>query len=146
MADLTADVIVQGDSAEHFVIMLTGTGSGDVAGDTATLVDASTLVGANGDERFKITDVRWSASTTSSAFPITLSWNADTDIPCLSLSGNGDWRNLSISNSAHDTAGCTGDLLLSVNGNNEFTIILHGKKVSGYTGITRLKGVGKPHK
>ena len=144
MADLTADVVVQADGSENFVVMLTGVGSGDVT-DTATLVDASTLVGAAGDERFKITGARWSASITAAAFPITLSWEATANIPALSLSGNGEWNNLGISNSAHDTPGCTGDLVLSVNGNNEFTIILYGKKVTGYDGIMRLKGVGRPH-
>lgn len=151
MADITADVVVIRDGPEHFKIMLVGDGSSGDTSDTATLVDASTLVGANGDERFKITSVRWSVGAGSNRH-IVLSWDADTDVPALTLGFTGEFDRLDLGNLAHDDAGCTGDLLLSANSSAgvpstcPFTIIITGKKVTGYTGLTRLKGVGRPHK
>jgi len=146
MADITADVVVIRDGPEHFKIMLVGDGSSGDGSDTAILVDASTLVGANGDERFKITSVRWSVGAGSNRH-IVLSWDATATVPALTLGFTGEFDRLDLGNLAHDNAGCTGDLLLSANSTATapFTIIITGKKVTGYTGITRLKGIGRPH-
>jgi len=115
---------------EHVVkVTTTSTNSG------ATIVDASTLAGADTDPRLSIVGIQWSTGSQTDIL-----WDDDgSDTVCLSLNGSGSYN---VGNQTFpsipnpENTGVTGDILLTNSSASVGTIILKCRKVSGYDNIS----------
>lgn len=141
MANIVTSQILK-DHAKGWAVKLTNESDG-TAESSVVKVDASALVAANGGatERLTITKILWNVATGASpvADPrIVLQWSGDAPNTIVTLTGSGSW-DLSTNVQAplvNAIANTNGDLLLSTvnfTAGAAYTVILEGRKVSGYT-------------
>lgn len=142
MADAVTTQVLK-DHASAWAVKLTNISDG--TGETnVKKVTANSLIATNGDnstQRLTITKIFWSvASGTSSTMSprVTILWNGSSaNTVAATLTGSGYWDLVTggqcpITNNATNP---TGDILLSTVGftaNAAYTVILEGKKTSGY--------------
>lgn len=140
------------DTTEHVVIKLTGQFDGSGQENNTTRIAANGLYGA-----LNANTVPGLLSQGGSALPyyglnlqrlwydcalsgdVTLYWNADTPLPLVCLSGNGEYDGagnwVTISNNAKDTANCNGDVGIVTRGmtaNTSYTIVAEFRKDNAY--------------
>ena len=142
MADTVTSQTLK-DSSTQWAVKFTNASDG--TGETNVVkVSANSLITTNGGgtQRLTINKIFWSvASGTSSTMSprITLKWygaSSNTDI--VTLTGSGYW-DLTTSGQCplvNNAANTNGDILLSTTGftaNAAYTLILEGKKTSGYS-------------
>jgi hypothetical protein len=136
MADAVSTQVLK-DHASAWAVKLTNISDG--TGETNVVkVSANSLIASNGDgstQRLSITKLFWNVS----ANRVNLLWRGSTNTLITTLTGTGSWNlvgdgSMPLTNNAG--AGANGDILLTtagfVNG-SAYTIIMEGKKLSGYT-------------
>jgi hypothetical protein len=138
MADAVSTQVLK-DHASAWAVKLTnisdGTGESNVV-----KISANTLVASNGDsstQRLSITKLFWNVSAANTR--VNLLWRGTTNTLITTLSGTGYWNlvgegSMPLTNNAG--AGANGDILLSTAGFTSgcaYTIIMEGKKSTGYT-------------
>ena len=136
MADAVSTQVLK-DHASAWAVKLTNISDG--TGETNVVkVSANTLVASNGDgstQRLSITKLFWNVS----ANRVNLLWRGTTNTLITTLTGTGSWNlvgegSMPLTNNAG--AGANGDILLTTSGfvnGSAYTIIMEGKKLSGYT-------------
>ena len=136
MADAVSTQVLK-DHASAWAVKLTNISDG--TGETNVVkISANSLIASNGDgstQRLSITKLFWNVS----ANRVNLLWRGTTNTLITTLTGTGAWNlvgdgSMPLTNNAG--AGANGDILLTtagfVNG-SAYTIIMEGKKLSGYT-------------
>jgi hypothetical protein len=142
MADAVTTQVLK-DHASAWAVKLTNISDG--TGETnVKKVTANSLIATNGDgstQRLTITKIFWSvaAGSSSTISPrVTLLWNgASSNTIAATLTGSGYWdlTNAGSCPITNNATNPTGDILLSTAGfsiNAAYTVILEGKKTSGY--------------
>ena len=136
MADAVSTQVLK-DHASAWAVKLTNISDG--TGETNIVkVSANTLVASNGDsstQRLSITKLFWNVSSNR----VNLLWRGTTNTLITTLTGTGYWNlvgegSMPLTNNAG--AGANGDILLTTSGfvaGSAYTIIMEGKKLSGYT-------------
>jgi hypothetical protein len=136
MADAVSTQVLK-DHASAWAVKLTNISDG--TGETNVVkVSANTLVASNGDgstQRLSITKLFWNVSSNR----VNLLWRGTTNTLITTLTGTGYWNlvgegSMPLTNNAG--AGANGDILVTTSGfvaGSAYTIIMEGKKLSGYT-------------
>lgn len=136
MADAVSTQVLK-DHASAWAVKLTNISDG--TGETNVVkVSANSLIASNGDgstQRLSITKLFWNVS----ANRVNLLWRGTTNTLITTLTGTGAWNlvgdgSMPLTNNAG--AGANGDILLTTSGfvaGSAYTIIMEGKKLSGYT-------------
>jgi choline dehydrogenase-like flavoprotein len=136
MADAVSTQVLK-DHASAWAVKLTNISDG--TGETNVVkVSANSLIASNGDgstQRLSITKLFWNVS----ANRVNLLWRGTTNTLITTLTGTGSWNlvgegSMPLTNNAG--AGANGDILLTTSGfvnGSAYTIIMEGKKLSGYT-------------
>jgi hypothetical protein len=137
------------DTTEHTVIKLTGSFDGSGQESNAVRIQANTLYGAMDTSKANLLSSTANTGPLSfyglsvyrlwydcaSGGDVTLSWNADTQIPIFVMNGNGEYDSagnwVTIPNNARGTTGCKGDIAVTTRGmaaNDSYTMILELRK------------------
>jgi len=136
MADAVSTQVLK-DHASAWAVKLTNISDG--TGETNVVkVSANSLIASNGDgstQRLSITKLFWNVSSNR----VNLLWRGTTNTLITTLTGTGYWNlvgegSMPLTNNAG--AGANGDILVTTSGfvaGSAYTIIMEGKKLSGYT-------------
>ena len=140
------------DTTEHAVIKLVGKFDGTGQEDNHRKIAANTLAGALATNGFPVANVHGGSANTTLPYynlsvnrvwyncvapngDVQLFWHADTTVPIMFLSGNGEFDGMgswtTIPNNARGTANCIGDIGIQTRGmtsNTSYTIILELRK------------------
>ena len=126
---MAVDAVILSDKSFETVVKVTTTGTNSAA----SIVDASSLQGADTDPRLAIVACQWTTGSQTNIL-----FDASSNDVALSLNGNGSYnvgsqQMPSIPNPG--SSGVTGDILLTNSSASVGTIWLKLRKVSGYANL-----------